>query len=355
MKRSLRVFYAFVVIIMLLRCESNISFRNSPVSFPESRKLVGEASAAIDIYSQGNVNLLVIDTFLIVQRKEEPFFKVYSTASFGFIGSFGFSGDGPSEFRSPYLSKQVRYDEEGFPLITIYDYGLFRLTQARIHQLILNNGLIQGENLNVGNRVLQHFYYKGDDVLWSTVENEGRFFIQNFHEGKSSVVPYLPALGFSIKDELQYPIYRSAVVVNEKLGLVAAAPMLLGQLDFFEMNGRYLRSTYFESSDQLRSLIENSDNPMSFWDAKMYLVDMDAKGEYIYGLSYDNPYAAARSPDIATNSKILVFDWKGNPVQEMILDDGRFIQSFAVDEKNGRIYAYCPNEKENNLVVYQYP
>ncbi|MEX2567156.1 MAG: hypothetical protein WD431_14530 [Cyclobacteriaceae bacterium] len=61
---------------------------------------------------------------------------------------------------------------------------------------------------------------------------------------------------------------------------------------------------------------------------------MDAKGEYIYGLSYENPFEETRNPDISTNSKILVFDWQGNPVKELLLSGGRFIQSFAVDGKN---------------------
>jgi hypothetical protein len=338
-----------------ISCEPHTSSENSVVTFSESYEITGYPSEKTPIHSRGNVNLLVIDTFLVVQRREEPFFQIYSTISSKNIGNFGKSGDGPSEFRSPYLTKQIQYDQNGFPIITIYDYGLFRVTQAGILELIKDSELVHGQNLNVGRKILQHFYYKSEDVLWSTVENEGRFFVQDYRSGQYNVIAYLPKPGFNIKEELLYPIYRSAVVVNEKEGLVAAAPLMLGQLDFFELNGNYLRSTFFESSEELEALIENSDDPMSFWDAKMYLADMDANGEYIYGLSYDNPYEEARSPDIATNSKILVFDWQGNPVKEVIINDGRFIQSFALDEKNNRVYAYCPNEKEYNLLIYPLP
>lgn len=127
------------------------------------------------------------------------------------------------------------------------------------------------------------------------------------------------------------------------------------KIDFFELDGNYVRSTYFESSDQLENIFANSDQPTSLLESKMYVADMDAKGEYIYGLSYDNPYEECINPNIATNSRILVFDWEGNPVEELTFNDGRFIQSFALDERNNRIYAYCPNEKENNIVVYTLP
>lgn len=59
----------------------------------------------------------------------------------------------------------------------------------------------------------------------------------------------------------------------------------------------------------------------------------DAKGVFIYGLSYDNHYGETLDPDIETNPKVLVFDWEGMPTKEIVLEDGRFIQSFTVDEK----------------------
>ncbi|MEX2567157.1 MAG: hypothetical protein WD431_14535 [Cyclobacteriaceae bacterium] len=122
-----------------------------------------------------------------------------------------------------------------------------------------NNELIQGENLDTGDEYVQHFYYINEDFLWSNTENGGRFSLRDFRSGVSKINPYLPKPGFKLNEELLDPIYRSAVVVNEKKGLVAAAPMLLGQLDFFEIDGNYLRSTYFESSDQLKNNLANSD------------------------------------------------------------------------------------------------
>jgi hypothetical protein len=343
------------MLMATLGCEPHTSSKNSVITFPESYEITGKLSEEIPILSQGNVNLLVIDTFLVIQRKEEPFFLVYSTISSRHIGSFGKSGDGPSEFRSPYLSKQCGYNYEGDPLITIYDRSLIRITQASILHLTSDKELIQGESLDTGDEYIQHFYYKNEDFLLSTTENGGRFSLRNFRSGASKVIPYLPKTSFKINEEFLYSIYRSAVMVNEKKGLFAAAPIFLGQLDFFELDGNYVKTTYFESSDQLKNIFANLNQKTTPYESKMYVVDMDAKGEYIYGLSYDNLYDEYTNPNIATNSKLLVFDWDGNPVKELVLNDGRYIMSFAVDEKNKRVYAYCPNEKENNLVVFSMP
>ncbi len=47
-----------------------------------------------------------------------------------------------------------------------------------------------------------------------------------------------------------------------------------------------------------------------------------------------------------------VFDWEGNPIKEYILNDKRIIRSFAVHLKNNRIYGYCPDEKDYNIIIY---
>lgn len=353
MKIFSRMYIFSAIYLVIISCEPNKFSQNNPVVFSKSNKIVGKPSLLIPIHSQGNVNLLVIDTLLVVQRREEPFFQVYSTISSKSVGSFGKLGDGPSEFRTPYLSNQVGYNQEGVPIITVYDHSLYKTTQASILQFIEDSEHIQGEKLDIGSDLLQHFYFQNEDFLWATIENGGRFKRYDFRKGESKIIPYIPKPDFIIEEELLYPIYRSAVAVNETKKLVIAAPIKLGQIDFFDLDGNYLRSTYFESSDLLKNIITNSDQLKSLWESKMYVVDLTAKEEYIYCLSYDNPYGQSRNPDIKTNSKILVFDWAGNPVKEFVLNDGRFVQSFAVDEINNTIYAYCPNEKENNLVIYK--
>ncbi len=343
-----------VILIVIFSCERSQSSHNSEVEFTSSYNLIGELSTEIPILSKGNVNLLVIDTFLVVQRREEQFFQIYSTLSYKKLGDFGKSGDGPNEFIQPYLSKQTGFSSENYPEITIYDHGLNRVTQANIHQLIEGNEQTSGENLDEFNHIIRHFYYKNQDFLMVNIEEGGRFSLYDYHSGSAKTIPYLPKIDFKIPDDLRYAVYRSAVVVNENKCLIAAAPLLLGQLDFFDLDGNYKRSTYFESTNRLKNNIENA-GPMGIWKSKMYIADMDAKGDYIYGLSYDHPYEDSLNPDIPTNSKILVFDWDGHPVKELELEDGRYIQSFAVDEKNNRIYAYCPQEKDFNLVVYSMP
>lgn len=57
-------------------------------------------------------------------------------------------------------------------------------------------------------------------------------------------------------------------------------------------------------------------------------------------------------PTTRSSQKIEVFDWDGTPVKEYVLNDDRFVQSFAMDLENNRIYGYCPYERDNNIIIY---
>lgn len=137
--------------------------------------------------------------------------------------------------------------------------------------------------------------------------------------------------------------------------MVAAEPYLLGQLDFFDMQGNYLRSTHFEKSEGLEEALVNSKINPNLFDTKVFISDMDASSDFIYGLSRNNMGKSISNPEVRSPHKILVFDWEGNPVKEYVLADRRNVPSIAVDERNKRIFAYCPEEDEHNLVVYSYP
>jgi len=326
------------------------------VEFEVSVNLEGEPVKEIPIYTTGNVNLMVMDTFLIVQTREEKFFKIYSTQSFKLLGEFGEEGDGPSDFIRPYLSKEIWNSGESPTLNQIYDSRLNRHYIISIPD-VLEGAAFEGQPLREVNNHVKHFYLKSEDYLWATTEDVGRFFHHDYGTGRSTVIPYIPKVDFQIEDfeEDISIVYRSAVMANEQKGLVAAAPYLLGQLDFFDMQGNYLRSSHFEKSEGLEEALVNSKINPNLFDTKVFISDMDASDEFIYGLSRNNMGKSISNPESRSPHKILVFDWEGNPVKEFVLADRRNVPSIAVDERNKRIFAFCPEEDEHNLVVYSYP
>lgn len=271
----------FCLIIGLSGCENKAENSVEIRTFPEIVSLEGHPSNDITVMSRSNVNLCVIDTFLIIQKGEEKFLKIYGTNTHNLLAEYGDSGGGPEEFMSPVLLKQVKYDiENKSPIITVYDYTKMKLNFINILNLIRNEGVVhQQEPLPEGNSYLLHFYFKNEDFLLAKSEAEGRFIHYNYGSRESKIIPYVPKIEFSIRDDYFYPIYRSAVAVNMDKGLIAAAPMLLGEIDFFDLNGNYLKSTVFDITAKLERALTIAEDTEKF-NPFHYITEIDSKGEY---------------------------------------------------------------------------
>ena len=284
MDRSLICLFA---IIGLLGCEKTAEMKIE--EFNEIILLDGQLSNDIIVMSKGNVNLCVIDTFLVIQKSKEKFFSIYGTNSHNLLAEYGDSGSGPDEFMDPVLLKQITYDSENkSPVITIYDYQRMRLNFINIVNLVEKEGVIhRQELLPEGNPYLTYFYFKNDGFLLGAPESDARFFHHNYGSNKAKVIPYVPEMAFSINEEYLHSVYRSAVAVNEDKGLIVAAPLLLGGIDFFDLDGNYLKSTFFDAPEKLEKEINSSRN-LGIFDPFHYIVDIDSKGDLIYGLNYNN-------------------------------------------------------------------
>ena len=153
---------------------------------------------------------------------------------------------------------------------------------------------------------------------------------------------------------MQPLVYRSSSFVNKKLRLIVSAPLLLGEIDFFDLDGNHLSSSIFFPREGLKKDIRNIDINGKDFDPKYHIVQLHANDEYIVGLNLNNYQSAIYENGSLSNQSILVFDWKGNPVKKFILDKQYFIKSFAVDWENSRFYGYCSEESEHNIIVYEF-
>ena len=318
--------------------------------FPEKVKIEGKPISKIDFYSAGNVSLKVIDTLLIIQRGEEPMFSIYNTNNYNLLAQFGTMGRGPAEFAMPKLLKQVLYDSiSGNPIATVYDFQRRRFSRINLIEA-LENAIEATSQIVIPNTdsYLTYFYYWDKDFMVATPETEGRFLIHSNTRDENKLIPYLPEVDFDISNSFLPLVYRSEAYVNKDLNRIVAAPSLLGQLDFFNLDGKYLHSTIFDDVDEEKF---NKDEK-ELAKAKMQIIDLDATDELIYCLNYNNSSDDFYGDDYK-NLKIQVFDWEGNPIKEYILADARSIRSIAYDVKNNVIFGYSAREMNHNIIIYE--
>lgn len=332
--------------LMLLGCQEETVV----VKFPESQILRGRHLQEIALLTgKGNISFAVADTFLVVQKAEEPFIQIYSTNTHKLLAEFGNEGRGPGEYLEPGILKQAGYEKSNnSPVIYLYDFKRQMISTLNILE-VLENGNISKQEKIFNDHILTFFHYRDENFYLGTPYRGGRFSIHDYRTSRNTIIPYVPKPVFTIPEDRFSEVYRSAAVVNTNKGLIAAAPILLGRLDFFDLDGNYLRSTIFESANKYS---EKYSAALDIFNTlKFQIADLVSKNDLIYGLNINSEISHFAGMQGEYNMKVQVFDWDGKPVKEYILDD-RLITSFAIDEDNNRIYAYSPLEPEHPIIIY---
>ncbi|MCH7400691.1 BF3164 family lipoprotein [Belliella kenyensis] len=346
----LKLSIAATILFSITSCKNN---KESILTFAEEISIQGKAIEDIIVYSKKNVNLMVVDTFLVIQQNHEKILKVYSTNSFKLLGEYGNNGHGELDFADPYLLKQVSFDElDGTPEITLYDYQKIELNKINLLGMI-----DQKKNFHKQYRLEEkdfyylHFYYDSPEFYLGIPEGSHKFTLYNKQDKAFQSISYTPELNYKLDQSLLYPIYRSAIAVNEKKQKIAAATLLIPNLELYNFHLERLKSIYYDNTQSIENALIAYAKSGKF-DSKHYISELDSNEDYIFGLSYNNTSEDIYSNYSYSDLNFLVFDWEGNLITKYSLSDDKFIESFAVDFKKNKVYCYLPFEKDNNIYVY---
>lgn len=344
MKRN--IFLIIIIISIQYSCSKNEGI----LTFPETIEIKGSVVEEIEIHANG-ANLLIVDTVLIVQKYSNNIINVYDLENnHKPIIRFGKVGMGSREFQSPELLKQVSI-VNNTPYINIYDFDRRRFSKVNlVESLNTGESSINQELVSEFDDYLNYFFYKDNDFLLATSEVQGRFIHHNYKTNKTNYIPFIPETDFEISDEIKPFVYKSSVLINADKKLIAAAPIMLGKIDFFDLSGNYVKSTLFSDPDELKNNLplKKGNGPI-----KMHIIDLVSKDDLIYALNSNNTFDQYSNPELKKNNqKIQVFDWNGKAIIEYILSDGKYLSSIAYDKKNNKIYGYCRDQEPNNIIMY---
>ncbi|MEB2777604.1 BF3164 family lipoprotein [Algoriphagus sp. D3-2-R+10] len=346
--RELRLITLLTILFSAVACEGT---KNEASEEIKSKVELDKHETGIQVLSRGNVNLLVIDTLLIVQKSSEPFLEIYDTNSHKLLTTFGKHGEGPGEILMPLLIKQKEF-ENGSPIITVFDSQRRIVNKINLKSLLLNKeSVLKQEPLPFRGSHMIYFYHADQDFILGTTEGDDRFTSYSFEKDSVQFIPYIPHQEFNKGEIRNTSIYRSAVTVNKEKGLIAAFPILLGSLDFFDAHGQYLRNTYFDDPEKfLQGYEEKDENKRSL--VNVFVRDSDSDQKYIYGLNLNNRASDLTGNSLPKKMQVEVFDWEGNHIKQYILNDDLPTETFAFDEKHNRFYTYCRECEDSNLSYF---
>ncbi|MEB2779867.1 BF3164 family lipoprotein [Algoriphagus sp. C2-6-M1] len=346
--RKFRLITLLLVFFVAFSCEKA---QNEAFEEVEAKVELDKQETGIQVLSRGNVNLLVVDTLLIVQKSSEPFLEIYDTNTHKLLTTFGKHGEGPGEILVPVLIKQREFENES-PIITVFDYERRIVNKINLSNLLTNKGSVLEQNPLPfkGNYVLYFFHADSDFVLGTTLA-DGRFTHYSYETDSIQFIPYIPQAEFEMEENFKEPVYRSTVTINKEKSIAATFPLHLGWMEFFDLSGNFLSKTYFEDPDKIKEGFFIKDEK-DRQDSYMYVSDSDSDQNYIYGLNMNNNSSIYRGGSLSRKQIIEVFDWEGSHIKQYVLNDNLPSESFAFDEKYNRFYTYCRECEDSNLSYY---
>lgn len=343
-----RLITLLIVLVTAFACEGK---KDQTVQEFNSVVELAMRETGIETLSSENINLLVVDTLLIVQKRTDPILEIYSTNSHKLIASFGKNGQGPGEIMEPVLLKQREF-ENGDPIITVFDHRRRTVNKVNLKNLLLNQEpIIKQEPLPFKGSFVMYFYHADQDFIFGTTEGNERFTHYSFENDSVQFIPYIPDLNIEMEDNLKGRVYRSTVTVNKERGLIAAFPLGFGSLDFFDLAGKFQTNTIFDDSGKFLQGINDKDD-RGIGHSYVFVTDSDSDQKNIYGLNINNLSSVFQGNSLPKMMQIEVFDWDGNPVKQYVLNNEMLSESFAYDEKHNRFYTYCRECESSNIIFY---
>jgi hypothetical protein len=354
-----------VLLIVFNGCSNEQKKRKDIIvdEFPVTTELTGYPATTIEAYSKGHVFLSVVDSFLILLKSdisfaEERFITIYSTNTHKLLAKTVTKGRGPGEFLDPVFTGQIEYNtNNNHPIVYIYDSGRNRLTLLDVIETVNNNLDINEQIIipRIGYNINSLFYYNESFMVVTffpkTGPEDGRFLIYNNITRESKVIPYLPDFGLTLDDAHRFMIYYSFCSVNIDEKYIAASAIQMGEIHYFDLNGNYIKSTIFDPREKLIKVLQNK---VATSDPYFFVNELKTEDGLLYALNLDNfeddLFKTMKYKDIS----LLVFDCNGFPVEKYIFADNRYVSHFAIDKLHKRIYTFCPNEAEHNIIFYDF-
>ncbi|SFT86378.1 TolB-like 6-blade propeller-like [Algoriphagus locisalis] len=346
--RKFRLTTFLLVFFVAFACEKAQNKASEEIEFKVE---LDKQETGIQVLSRGNVNLLVVDTLLIVQKSTEPFLEIYDTNTHKLMTTFGKHGEGPGEMLVPELINQREF-ENGSPIITVFDYERRIVNKINLKNLIQENEPVLKQNpLPFKGNYVVYFFHADQDFILGTTEANGRFTHYSYEHDSVHFIPFVPTLEIDVDERNKSHIFRSSVTVNKNKGLIAAFPILLGSVNFFDLDGELLRNTNFDDPEKfLQGFEEKDEDERSL--VNVFVRDSDSDDAYIYGLNLNNRSSDLTGSILPKKMQIEVFDWEGSHIKQYVLNDDLPSESFAFDEKHNRFYTYCRECEDSNLSYF---
>lgn len=298
-------------------------------------------------------NIYKLENYFIlrdVQSNAKFNFYVYSYPEFKFLYSFCPKGNGAEEYLMPTVIKNTKgnlfsFRDHGTDKYVSYQLNDTCATLLNEFQLLPYNDRFFWEINYIcdGKYVLKNCNSKQSSRdLWNLKENIRLDTLRNtfdlaakmkknyfteFDDVWISATNYNVAFAYFFIDRIEF-----GVVEGENMRLINNAGESLAP-DFYLFNKKTISGKYKY----------NVDNNIVYYE------DLASTVKSVYGLYAGIPWGDLEKMH---SSLIEVYDWKGNPIKLLKLNES--IASMTIDEVEKKIYGINPDSNEDSILMFSY-
>lgn len=299
--------------------------------------LVGEVIAAgeyLDLPRQ----MAVVGDRLVVLDRSAPMAHVFRAQTGEHLGSFGPKGEGPGEFRSATHVQRALDDPRD---VWIFDRSLLRMTRLRFGGDVLP-AMQEIVNLHQGAGVyLQPVWLSDSTLVVSGIyprHPEGRLLLTDRAGGAVRGIGEAPRHpgGASIPTTVLQHAYEGPLTVRPDRSRFALATRQADRLEIFEADGtpvaRVVGSTGFLPVFETRERAEGVSMATGD-DLRVGYVDISSTDRHIYAL-FSGKTRGEAGANTFFGREVHVFDWSGELVERLLLDEIAFTMAIAPDGRH---------------------
>ncbi len=332
-----------IILISLGSCakkDGEVAVANS------SFRIVELKSKETGIRPMGVPKLKVVnDLIFTLDLKDSVVFKVYNS-EFHLLDWKYQLGQFPLELEFPIFSAPVVDGE--IERVNVLDLG--KLNLVSFSPKIISDSIdwdMKASALKDLEYFPKNIISYSDTLTIYVPEIGGSLVLENKQAGSVEIVPYKFHLFDKIKPSNIPFVFQSVGAFNRDKGIIAIAPILTGEVEFYDMTGSFIKSVVYDSTNHDTEMISQVD--FSNTDVLVNAVDIFSTPNYLYVLSSNNKVNQFLTGQKGSGSAIFKLDWDGTILTQYNL--GVDASSFGVDESNNRFYVSL-NENDENPIVY---
>lgn len=327
----------FVIFFMLTSCrEHNIFSDNTSLIKGFESELLLEATVFTD-QAYGILDVIAIDDKVVLtSTKRDHLFYVYDLEGV-LLGEFGTIGRARNELLNcrntgQFITVQGRSD------LLINDVSNARLVAVDLESSLSKQSLqISGSYKTLGSAT--NCFLSGDSMLYIEHMTNTNFEMIRYNmKNQDREMEEL----YSLPVENPFSYYKSVWRKHPEKNILVAAMHSVNQMNILSYEDHTRIALILDKKSKGYHDAIDSDTGL---ETQTYYCDLTVSNDRIYGLwmnqTYDDAYEKPKQQEIH------VFDWLGNPIQKLIVNE--YIVGFTVDNHQKYLYGIDHNE-----VIYRY-